>query len=91
METMEKTRNVLLKSFIITYAILILSFVIFCMYPHFFYGIIHHFYGIEQAEAAVLLAHAHILMKIAAFVLFLVPCLALHWEIKCRCKHEKGE
>jgi|GEM_PF-3968149 len=91
MENMVRARNVLLKSFVITYAILILSFIVFCMHPHFFYGIIHHFYGIGHEEAAVLLVQAHILMKISAFVLFLVPALALHWEIKCRCKHEKGE
>ena len=90
MENMVRTRNVLLKSFVITYAILLLSFVLYCMHPHFFYGIIHHFYGIGHEEAAVLMAQAHIAMKIAAFTLFLMPALALHWEIKCTKKGEEG-
>lgn len=91
-EKMIKARNILLKTFVITYVILILSFVMYCIIPHFFYGMIHHFYGIQHAEASVLLAHAHILMKISAFVLFLMPALGLQWEIVCeRKKVEKGE
>ncbi len=93
MEKLILKRNILLKSFLIIYVLLLFSVAMLYMCPEWLYNLMDRVYSLGPIESAMLIAQAQILMKIAAFVFFLAPALAIQWEIMSirRCEIKKGE
>lgn len=83
-----KIRNVLLKSFVFVYVLVIISYAIFHFFPNLV-GIIESGYGVSALEARILIAHFHGQMKMLALTFFLVPALAMHCEFLSKCCLQK--
>jgi len=82
---METIRNVLLKAFLINFVILIIVVVIGLIWG--LDALLACFMkDIATAEISLLLWQSIAVYKIGNILLFLVPALAIHWELKCKKK-----
>ena len=92
-EKLKIKRNILLKSFVIGYLLIIFSVAMFYFFSDFMFNLMQCIYRLDQLQSAIIIAQATIFMKIAVFTLFLVPALALQWEIvssKEKEEHKEG-
>lgn len=78
METALKIRNVLFKSFIISYALLIIVWLISLtgFYPY----MVNLFYTFNEAELEKIIVFFLGIWEILSFIFFLFPAIAIHWE-----------
>lgn len=87
MEKIKTVRNVLFKSFILGYGLLL----VFALYYHFysdsFLMLLEKMYGLAPDMAKGLTLYAMTIMKTITIYFFLIPTIALHWECKkCKCR-----
>lgn len=83
-ETLKCLRNILFKSFIINFVLII---AIWFFYLTGVYNILFgYFFGLNVIEVWILLVYTLGFWKILVAVFFLIPAVAIHWELK---KHKK--
>lgn len=94
MEMALKIRNVLLKSFVVAFLLLIASHLFYFFNSEFVIKLMEYIYGVTPQNAALCISVAYAFMKIFAVMFFLIPALAIHCEFsKCKCKvfEKEGE
>jgi hypothetical protein len=78
MEIALRIRNILLRAFALSYAAIILVWLVSLI--GLYDNLLDMIYHIDSATAERMLLEWIAGWKIAAFVLFLIPAVAIHWE-----------
>ncbi|MDR1027694.1 MAG: hypothetical protein LBL46_04740 [Rickettsiales bacterium] len=79
-------RNTLLKAFVINIALVVVFWLV--SMSGFYFGMMEHLMMSCDAQTVAKYTYDFIgLWKVLGVVLFLVPALAAHWELKCVEKH----
>lgn len=86
LDTAKSIRNVLFKSFLITFVLLILSHIVWCVKTDFVLDLIQKVYGVAPEQAKICVLNAYTAMKILGGILFLIPAIAIQMEFFCPCK-----
>ena len=78
METALTIRNVLLRSFVLTYLILFLTW--FLSRHEVYYKTIKFFYHMNYVETMQFTLYVISFIKIFGILCLLIPAIAIHWE-----------
>lgn len=83
-----KIRNVLLKCFLMSFLLLILSSAIYYFSGEFIFKLCQDVYQVPPVVCRVMILEFYAYVKLLAIFGFLVPALAIHCEFvaKCCCK-----
>jgi hypothetical protein len=75
-------RNILTKSFLIGFLFMLVSFILYLPLQGFIPAVWVPMLGISEEIIPTLIISFYTLFKVAIFILFLIPALAIHWTIK---------
>ncbi len=84
----KRIRNILLRAFLLTYALLVFSVLLYLTCPGFINSLGVRLFAVNTGEMALIYLSSLAFMKISAIVFFLFPALAIHWEVKRRLKSQ---
>jgi hypothetical protein len=88
-ENLTVIRNILFKSFLIGYIILIFSALIFMFNVDYFADLANQMFGIERQYYLFAVMLIMGMAKNVLFLAFLCPAIAIHWTLKCKCECKK--
>lgn len=93
MDIAKKVRNAFLIAFLISFIVFILSNTIYIIFNDSIIDLVSSWYGIPLEDAALVCVQALTAFKLADFLLFLVPGLAIHFAFVgcCCCKKNMEE
>lgn len=89
MEIALKIRNILFKTFLLSFVILVLWHIVYIFNSDFIINVFESVYKISAQEARFSIVIASNAMKIITLFFFLFPAVAIHLEfVKCKCEHK---
>jgi len=83
METALRVRNILLRGFVINYVLIFVVWLV--MLTGLYHVIMDWFFGMHPHHITWFIVHLLGWWKVLGAVFFLVPALAIQWELKCGC------
>lgn len=81
-ENLKLIRDILLKSFIVGFILLLFSFLMFMLFNDFIVSIWASWYSVKTEMVGPLIILLFGIFKSLVFILFLIPAIAIHWTIK---------
>ena len=81
--TIDFWKKLLLKCFIVSFALHVISFILWFLMRDFSFAITHQLFALDQAAYNKIVIDFFVASKFFIFYVFLTPALALYWVAKC--------